>query len=104
MDNSTVICAAASQSRDYIQILLAAMAILGTLISTMATYCLKKSSVQMMVGLSKKAQRKKQLKVTIVELQSQLNILSNQLSQKSDSSERSQDKKLPVVVPLKSPV
>lgn len=100
--NSTIVCAAATQSRDYTQIVIGVLAIVGTVISTMATYCLKKTSVQMMVGLSKKAQRKRQLKVTITALQDQLNILSNQLSQKSDS-ERSQDKKTIVVIdPLKT--
>lgn len=91
-DNSTFVCSAPTQ--DYrIAIVLAALSALGSLLTFMAQYCLKKPGVQRLVGLGARADRKKQMHDSIRALQPMLDEVAKQLSGKSDSPDVSTDDK-----------
>lgn len=91
-DNSTFVCSSSSQDPNT-QIILSALAVLGTIITFMAQYCLKKPGVQRLVGLGARADRKKQLHDSIRALQPMIDEVAKQLSGKSDSPDVSTDDK-----------
>jgi hypothetical protein len=88
-ENVTSLICSSPDSNANTQIILSALAIVGTLVSAMTTYCLKRPGVQSLVGLGSRAEKKKALHDAVKVLIPQLESLAQQLSGKSDSPDNS---------------